>query len=88
MAGRKLGLFEPIETTRLTHNQAMLTVIETRLFQRTWPHYWTEDERGEFCAFSVIDFKVFIVYLAPCNRLDPTIVIPAKAGIQTAFVPW
>ena len=29
----------------------MLTVIETRLFQRTWPHYWTEDEGGEFCAF-------------------------------------
>jgi len=35
----------------LTHNQVMLTIVETRLFQRTWPHYWTEDERGEFCAF-------------------------------------
>lgn len=29
----------------------MLTVVETPLFQRLWPHYWTEDERGEFCAF-------------------------------------
>lgn len=29
----------------------MLTIVETRLFQRTWPHYWAEDERGEFCAF-------------------------------------
>lgn len=29
----------------------MLTVVETPLFQRTWPHYWTEEERGEFCAY-------------------------------------
>jgi mRNA-degrading endonuclease RelE of RelBE toxin-antitoxin system len=28
----------------------MLTVIETPLFQRQWPLYWTEDERGAFCA--------------------------------------
>jgi hypothetical protein len=29
----------------------MLTVIETRLFQRQWPLYWTEDERGAFAAY-------------------------------------
>ena len=29
----------------------MLTVIETPLFQRQWPLYWTEDERGAFCAY-------------------------------------
>jgi hypothetical protein len=29
----------------------MLTVIETPLFQRQWPLYWTEDERGSFCAY-------------------------------------
>ena len=28
----------------------MLTVIETPLFQGLWPNYWTEQERGEFCA--------------------------------------
>jgi hypothetical protein len=28
----------------------MLTVIETPLFQRQWPLYWTEEERGEFAA--------------------------------------
>jgi hypothetical protein len=28
----------------------MHTVVETSLFQRQWPHYWTEDERGEFSA--------------------------------------
>jgi hypothetical protein len=29
----------------------MLTVIEIPLFQRLWPLYWTEEERGAFCAF-------------------------------------
>jgi hypothetical protein len=29
----------------------MLTVIETPAFQRLWPHYWTEEQRGEFAAF-------------------------------------
>ena len=28
----------------------MLTVIETPLFQKQWPNYWTEDERGEFAT--------------------------------------
>ncbi len=29
----------------------MLTVVETALFQRQWPLYWTEEERGAFAAF-------------------------------------
>ena len=29
----------------------MLTIVETTLFQRQWPMYWTEDERGQFAAF-------------------------------------
>ena len=29
----------------------MLTVVETALFQRQWPNYWTEEERGEFAAY-------------------------------------
>lgn len=29
----------------------MLTVVETLLFQRLWPNYWTEDERAEFASF-------------------------------------
>lgn len=29
----------------------MFTVVETALFQKQWPHYWTEEERGEFAAF-------------------------------------
>ena len=28
----------------------MHTVVETSLFQKQWPMYWSEDERGEFAA--------------------------------------
>jgi len=28
----------------------MFTVVETPLFQRQWPLYWTEEERGAFAA--------------------------------------
>ena len=33
------------------YNQPLLTVIETPLFSKLWPAYWTEDERGAFAAF-------------------------------------
>ena len=29
----------------------MFSVVETSLFQRQWPLYWTEDERGAFAAY-------------------------------------
>ena len=29
----------------------MFTVVETSLFQKQWPVYWTEEERGEFAAY-------------------------------------
>ncbi len=29
----------------------MFTVVETLLFQRQWPLYWSEEERGAFAAF-------------------------------------
>lgn len=28
----------------------MLTVVETPLFQKQWPLYWTEEERGHFAS--------------------------------------
>ena len=28
----------------------MFTVIETQVFQKQWPNYWSEDERGEFAS--------------------------------------
>jgi len=29
----------------------MLTVVETPVFQKQWPLYWTEEERGAFAAY-------------------------------------
>lgn len=29
----------------------VLTIIESPLFSKLWPDYWSEEERGEFAAF-------------------------------------
>lgn len=29
----------------------MYTIIESPLFSKLWPDYWTEDQRGEFAAW-------------------------------------
>ena len=47
----------------------MFTVIETLLFQKQWPLYWSEDERGEFAA-----------YLAAFP--DAGAVVPESGGIR------
>jgi hypothetical protein len=39
----------------LAYSRVMLTVVETLLFQKQWPMYWTEDERGEFATFIASD---------------------------------
>lgn len=36
----------------------MLTVVGIPVFQRTWPHYWTQEERGEFCACIAANHEV------------------------------
>ena len=51
----------------------MLTVIETSLFQRLWPLYWTEDERGAFAS-----------YIAKYPTAGD--VVPESGGIRT--VRW
>ena len=28
----------------------MFTVVETPVFEKQWPYYWSEEERGEFAA--------------------------------------
>ena len=33
----------------------MFTVIESPLFQRLWPLYWSEEERGEFATYIALD---------------------------------
>lgn len=47
----------------------MLTVVETPVFQRLWPHYWTEEERGAF-AF----------YLA--GKPEAGAVVPKTGGVR------
>lgn len=47
----------------------MLTVVETLLFQKQWPLYWTEEERGEFAAFIA-------------ERPDAGDVVPGSGGIR------
>lgn len=47
----------------------MFTVIETALFQKQWPHYWTEEERGEFA-----------VYIATAPEAG--VVVTGSAGIR------
>jgi len=33
------------------YSSVLLTVVETLLFQRQWPLYWSEEERGAFAAY-------------------------------------
>jgi hypothetical protein len=36
----------------------MLTIIETPIFTKLWPDYWSEDERGEFVAWLAVHPQV------------------------------
>ena len=47
----------------------MLTVVETPLFQKLWPHYWDEEDRGAFAA-----------YIA--ENPDAGVVVPESGGIR------
>ena len=47
----------------------VFTVVETPLFQKQWPLYWTEDERGEFAVF---------ISTAP----DAGVVVKGSGGIR------
>ena len=39
----------------------MLTIVESPLFQKLWPLYWSEEERGEFAAYLAMDPRVGVV---------------------------
>jgi len=49
--------------------QSMLTSVETLLFQKQWPVYWTEEERGAFAS-----------YLA--NNPEAGDVVPESGGMR------
>ncbi len=37
--------------TPKAYSLSMFTVVETPLFEKQWPLYWSEEERGEFAAY-------------------------------------
>lgn len=37
--------------TPAAYSVEMFTVVETLVFQKQWPLYWNEEERGEFAAY-------------------------------------
>lgn len=37
--------------TSKTYDNALLTIIESPLFSKLWPDYWSEFERGEFFSY-------------------------------------
>ncbi|MFK3799273.1 transcriptional regulator [Pseudomonas sp. NPDC088444] len=39
------------KSTSKTYTPNLLTVIESPLFSKLWPDYWTELEKGEFIAY-------------------------------------
>jgi hypothetical protein len=47
----------------------MLTIIESPLFTKLWPDYWSEEQRGEFAAFIA-------------NNPDAGDVIPGSGGCR------
>lgn len=47
----------------------MFTVVETLLFQKQWPLYWNEEERGKFAAY-IAEFP------------DAGDVVPQSGGIR------
>lgn len=47
----------------------MLTIVETPTFQRLWPDYWSEEERGEFATW---------LALTP----DAGDVVPGSGGVR------
>ena len=47
----------------------MLTIVETSTFQRLWPDYWTEEERGELASW---------LALTP----DAGDVVPGSGGVR------
>ena len=49
----RFGVLETVldEYAPWAYSLAMFTVVETPLFQRQWPLYWSEEERGAFAAY-------------------------------------
>ncbi len=51
----------------------MLTVVETPLFQRQWPLYWSEEERAEFAVFLAAEPEAGVVGCRTDNLTGPVL---------------
>lgn len=49
----------------------MLTIIESPLFTKLWPDYWSEDERGAFAAYLAVNPEAgdLIVGSGGCRKI-------------------
>ena len=50
MSHFRAGGFSYVHSRAWPYAWVMFTIIETLIFSRDWPNYWSEDERGEFVA--------------------------------------
>ena len=64
-----------VDHTPLEYNLAILTVIESPLFTKLWPDYWTEEERGEFAAYigGNPDAGDLIAGSGGCRTISPSV---------------
>ena len=47
--------------TPKAYSRAMFTVVETPLFQKQWPLYWSEEERAEFAVYLAAEPEAGVV---------------------------
>jgi hypothetical protein len=69
----------------------MLTIIESPLFERLWPDYWTELERGEFAAFlsKNPDAGDVIEGSGGCRKIRWSYGgIGKRGGVRVIYVNW
>jgi hypothetical protein len=60
----------------------MLTIIESPLFAKLWPDYWTEEERGEFAAHLALNPEAgkLIVGSGGCRKIRWGVEGSGKSG--------
>ena len=59
-------------TTPKEYDLRLFTVIESPLFCKLWPSYWTEDEMGTFCAFLA-------------THPNEGVVVPGTGGVRVIY---
>lgn len=60
----------------------MLTIIESPLFTKLWPDYWSEEERGAFAAYLAVNPEAgdLIVGSGGCRKVRWSLKGTGKSG--------